>query len=96
MAVAKAALERVAFERAWELGRSHGVRVNAVRFSPYAASRAAGSIGGLAEAEAASARTAPLGNARPEDLAREVAHLLGPDQTIKGEVRDADGGLRGE
>ncbi|MEZ4292389.1 MAG: SDR family oxidoreductase [Myxococcota bacterium] len=38
--VAKAALERISRELAYELGPSPGIRVNCVRFSPYAASRA--------------------------------------------------------
>jgi enoyl-[acyl-carrier protein] reductase I len=94
VAVAKAALERITVELAHELGRSHGVRVNAVRFSPYAASRAGGAIPGLAEAEAACAEASPLGNARPRDLAREVAHLMHPDHAITGEIRHVDGGHR--
>jgi len=93
VAVAKAALERTVVELAHELGRSHGVRVNAVRFSPFAASRAGGAIPGLAAAETAADVSAPLGNARPEDLAREVAHLLEPGHAITGEVRHVDGGL---
>jgi enoyl-[acyl-carrier protein] reductase I len=93
IAVAKAALERIVVELSYELGVSHGIRVNAVRFSPYAASRAGGAIPGLAEAEAAGAALAPLGNAGPEDLAREVAHLLSPDHAITGEIRSVDGGL---
>jgi len=92
MAVAKAALERITVELAHELGRSHGVRVNAVRFSPWAASRAGGAIPGLAETAAACDAAAPLGNARPGDLAREVAHLLTPGHAITGEIRNVDGG----
>lgn len=94
VAVAKAALERITVELADELGRSHGVRVNAVRFSPYAASRAGGAIPGLAASEAACDASTPLGNARPQDLAREVAHLLEPGQAITGEIRNVDGGYR--
>jgi len=92
--VAKAALERITVELADELGRSHGVRVNAVRFSPHAATRAGGAIPGLAEAEAACAAASPLGNARPRDLALEVAHLLRPGHAITGEIRQVDGGYR--
>ena len=35
--------------------------------------------------------------ARPEDLACEVVHLLGPDTRITGDIRNVDGGyhLRG-
>ncbi|MCG8588122.1 MAG: SDR family oxidoreductase [Proteobacteria bacterium] len=93
MSVAKAALERITLELAAELGRRHGVRVNAVRFSPYTASRAGGSIRGLAQAEAHGAAIAPLGNALFEDLAREVAHLLTPGLAVTGEIRNVDGGL---
>jgi enoyl-[acyl-carrier protein] reductase I len=91
--VAKAALERIATELASELGRSHGTRVNVVRFSPYVASRAGGAIPGLGEAEASAAERSPLGNAQPEALALEAAHLLRPGVAITGEVRNVDGGL---
>lgn len=90
--VAKAALERAVVELAAELGPEHGVRVNAVRFSPYTASRAGGAIPALAEAEAQSGAASPLGNARPRDLALEVAHLLRPDLAVTGEIRHVDGG----
>jgi hypothetical protein len=63
-----------------------------IRFSPYAASRAGGAIPGLAEAEASCAQASPLGNARPEDLALEIAHLLRPGHAITGEIRNVDGG----
>jgi enoyl-[acyl-carrier protein] reductase I len=33
-----------------------------------------------------------MGNARPEDLAFEVAHLLRPNSRITAEVRHVDGG----
>ena len=92
VAVAKAALERIVGELAFELGRSHGARVNAVRFSPYSASRAGGAIPGLVEAEQNAQARAPLGNALPEALALEVAHLLQPGIAISGEVRHVDGG----
>jgi len=90
--VAKAALERAVVELAAELGPEHAVRVNAVRFSPYTASRAGGAIPALAEAEAHSAAASPLGNARPQDLALEVAHLLRPELAVTGEIRHVDGG----
>ncbi len=93
VAIAKAALERIVVELAHELGIRHGVRVNCVRFSPYAASRAGGAIPGLAEAAAQSAGIAPLGNAQPLDLAREVVHLMRPGHAITGEIRSVDGGL---
>lgn len=90
--VAKAALERIIKELADELGRSHRIRVNGVRFSPYTGSKAGGAIPGLAEAEALCEELSPLGNARPEDLATEVAHLLDPKTRITGDVRNVDGG----
>ena len=91
--VAKAALERIVTELAAELGASHGVRVNSIRFSPWAASRAGGAIPGLEEAERDAAQRAPLGNASPEALAYEVAHLLRPGVAITGECRAVDGGF---
>ncbi len=93
VAVAKAALERIGRELAYELGRSHGARVNVVRFSPYGDSRAGGAIPGLREAVARAEASAPLGNASPEALALEVAHLLHPGNAATGEVRNVDGGL---
>jgi enoyl-[acyl-carrier protein] reductase I len=90
--VAKAALERIIKELADELGRSHRIRVNGVRFSPYTGSKAGGAIPGLAEAEALCHELSPLGNARPEDLAAEVAYLLDPRTRITGDVRNVDGG----
>ncbi|MFM7140617.1 MAG: enoyl-ACP reductase [Alphaproteobacteria bacterium] len=90
--VAKAALERITVELAMELGKSHAIRVNAVRFSPYAESRAGGAIQGLREAVANCQERGPMGNARPEDLAFEVAHLLRPNSRITGEIRHVDGG----
>ena len=90
--VAKAALERITVELAMELGKSHAIRVNAVRFSPYTESRAGGAIQGLREAVANCQERGPMGNARPEDLAFEVAHLLRPNSRITGEVRHVDGG----
>lgn len=90
--VAKAALERITLELAAELGPSHGIRVNAVRFSPFAASRAGGAIEGLAGAVSWCEERSPLGNARPQDLALEVAHLLRPEARITAEIRHVDGG----
>lgn len=92
--VAKAALERMVRELAAELGRSHGVRVNAVRFSPWNKSRAGGAIPGLDDAVADAADRAPLGNADPESLALEVAHLLRPGLRVTGEIRHVDGGYQ--
>ena len=93
IAVAKAALERLAVELAHELGRSHGLRVNVVRYSPWAASRAGGAIPRLADAVVEASWRSPLGNAAPEDLAFEVAHLLRPGLRVTGEVRHVDGGF---
>ena len=90
--VAKAALERLAVEMAQELGPSHGIKVNVVRFSPYAESKAGGAIEGLQEAVAQCARDGALGNARPEDLGWEVAYLLRPYGRVTGEIRHVDGG----
>lgn len=90
--VAKAALERISRELAYELGPSHGIRVNCVRFSPYAASRAGGAIPELVDAVARAEAAAPLGNASPEALAKEVAHLLQADLDVTGSVRHVDGG----
>lgn len=90
--VAKAALERLVRELAAELGPTFGMRVNAVRFSPWTRSRAGGAIPGLEEAVAHAASRAPLGNADAPSLAQEVAHLLRPDLAVTGEVRHVDGG----
>lgn len=92
IAVAKAALERLAVELAHELGRSHAMRVNVVRYSPWAASRAGGAIPGLADAVVAAGWRSPLGIALPDDLALEVAHLLRPGLRVTGEIRHVDGG----
>ena len=92
VAVAKAALERLAIEMAHELGRSHAVRVNVVRFSPWTASRAGGAIEGLREAMEDAETRSPLGNARPDDLGLEVAHLMRPGLRVTGEIRHVDGG----
>ncbi|MCR9145501.1 MAG: SDR family oxidoreductase [bacterium] len=90
--VAKAALERIVVELAYELGVSHQIKVNAIRFSPYTGSKAGGAIQGLAEAVAFCEEHSPLGNARPEDLAYESAYLLRPYGRVTGEVRNVDGG----
>ena len=90
--VAKAALERAARELAYELGPTHGIRVNCVRFSPWAASRAGGAIPELVDAVAKAEAAAPLGNASPGSLAKEVVHLLQPNLDVTGSVRHVDGG----
>ncbi len=91
--VAKAALERITIGLAHELGRTRGIRVNAVRFSPYTASRAGGAIPHLAEAADAAEKATALGNATGTDLAAEVSHLLRPRTRITGEIRSVDGGF---
>jgi len=90
--LAKAALERLSRELAVEVGRSHGIRVNVVRFSPWSRSRAGGAIPGLEGAVARCDDAAPLGNASPDGLAREVLHLLQPGLGVTGEIRRVDGG----
>ncbi|MDX1960710.1 MAG: SDR family oxidoreductase [Leptospiraceae bacterium] len=90
--VAKAALERITFELAYELGKSHGIKVNSIRFSPFTGSKAGGAIQGLQEAYELCEKDAPLGNARPIDLAYEVAYLLRNDLKVTGEIRYVDGG----
>ncbi len=91
MSIAKAALERITIELADELGRKHGIRVNAVRFSPYMGSKAGNATLTTQDVET-SHRMSPLGNAHPEDLALEVTHLFQPHIRITGEVRHIDGG----
>lgn len=91
MSIAKAALERITVELADELGRSHAMRVNAVRFSPYMGSKA-GTATLLPEDVTTSNKMSPLGNATPEDLAKEIVHLFRPDVRITGEIRHVDGG----
>ncbi len=90
--IAKAALERISRELAFELGPSHGIRVNCIRFSPYSASRAGGAIPELVSAIEKAEAAAPLGNASPASLANEVAHLLRAELDVTGTVRHVDGG----
>ena len=90
--IAKAALERITRELAHELGQSHGMRVNSVRFSPYAESRAGSAIPSLIESVRDAARRAPIGNATPEALAQEIAHLMREGGATTGECRHVDGG----
>ncbi len=91
ISIAKAALERITVELADELGRKQGVRVNAVRFSPYMGSKAGNAT--LHENDLQiSDEVSPLGNAAPLDLAREVVHLFRPGTRITGEIRHVDGG----
>ncbi|MDF3821115.1 SDR family oxidoreductase [Leptospira sp. 96542] len=90
--VAKAALERIAKELALELGKSDGIQVNVLRFSPFTGSKAGSAIEGLTEAVAVCNELSPLGNARPQDLAEEVAYLFRPSNRVTGEIRHIDGG----
>ena len=91
MSIAKAALERITIELADELGRSHDIRVNALRFSTYMGSKAGNAT--LTEADLETAdKMSPLGNAFTLDLAHEVVHLFRPYLRITGEIRHVDGG----
>lgn len=91
ISIAKAALERITIELADELGRQNGTRVNCVRFSPYLGSKAGTATLNTSDVDFAGQKS-PLGNANPQDLAYEVAHLLRPDMRITGEIRHVDGG----
>lgn len=91
ISIAKAALERITVELADELGRKNGIRVNAIRFSPYMGSKA-GNATLKEEDVATSHKMSPLGNALPLDLAFEIAHLFRPESRITGEIRHVDGG----
>ena len=90
--VSKAALERIVKELAFELGKTKGIQVNAIRFSPYTASKAGGAIEGLADAVLEAEIKSPLGNAKPQDLADEVVYLLRSKNRITGNLRHVDGG----
>ncbi|TGK84555.1 SDR family oxidoreductase [Leptospira noumeaensis] len=90
--IAKSALERLVKEMAMELGKEIQVQVNAIRFSPYRASKAGSAIEGLEQAENNCEQMAPLGNASAKDLAEEVAYLFRPGNRITGEIRHVDGG----
>ena len=92
MSIAKAALERLTIEMAYELGRDFGIRANCVRFSPYMGSKAGNATLKIEDVERAN-RISPLGNANPEDLAHEVVHLFRKDIRITGEIRHVDGGF---
>lgn len=91
MSVAKAALERITIELADELGRSRGIRVNALRFSPYLGSKAGTATLEPSDVDKAESMS-PLGNAGPRDLALEIVHLMQPGLRITGEIRHIDGG----
>lgn len=92
MSIAKAALERLTIEMAYELGRDYGIRANCVRFSPYMGSKAGNATLKTEDVDRAD-RLSPLGNATPEDLAHEVVHLFRPETRITGEIRHVDGGF---
>lgn len=91
ISIAKAALERITIELADELGRSHGIRVNVIRFSPYMESKAGHATLEIEDVQTSN-RMSPLGNAQPMDLAYEIVHLFRPDLKITGEIRHVDGG----
>lgn len=91
ISIAKAALERITIELADELGRSHHIRVNAVRFSPYMGSKAGNATLNIEDIEVSN-KMSPLGNAEPMDLVYEIVHLFRPDLRVTGEIRHVDGG----
>ncbi len=91
ISIAKAALERITVELAEELGRSKGMRFNAIRFSPYMQSKAGNATLQQEDFDTSNA-ISPLGNAGPMDLAYEVTHLFRPEIRITGEIRHVDGG----
>jgi len=92
ISIAKAALERLTLEMAYELGKKFGIRANAIRFSPYMGSKAGNATLNIEDVERAN-RISPLGNALPEDLAHEVIHLFRKETRITGEIRHVDGGF---
>lgn len=92
MSIAKAALERLTIEMAYELGKKYGIRANTIRFSPYMGSKAGNATLKLEDVERAN-RISPLGNALPEDLAHEIVHLFRKETRITGEIRHVDGGF---
>lgn len=91
ISIAKAALERITKELAVELGRSHRIKVNALRFSPFLNSKAGGATLTTNHYDFSNAQS-PLGNAQPIDLANETIHLLSGNSRITGEIRHVDGG----
>ncbi|MCB0383736.1 MAG: SDR family oxidoreductase [Psychroserpens sp.] len=91
ISIAKAALERITIELADELGRSHNIRVNAIRFSPYMGSKAGNATLNDEDVQTSN-KMSPLGNAKPMDLAYEIIHLFRPELSITGEIRHVDGG----
>ncbi|WP_033961435.1 SDR family oxidoreductase [Psychroserpens jangbogonensis] len=91
ISIAKAALERITVELADELGRSHDIRVNVLRFSPYMGSKAGNATLNEEDVQTSN-KMSPLGNAKPMDLAHEIIHLFRPDLSITGEIRHVDGG----
>ncbi len=91
ISIAKAALERISVELADELGRSHDIRVNVLRFSPYMGSKAGNATLNEKDVQTSN-KMSPLGNAKPMDLAYEIVHLFRPELRITGEIRHVDGG----
>lgn len=92
MSIAKAALERLTIEMAYELGKNYGIRANCIRFSPFLGSKAGNATLRPEDVERAN-QISPLGNATPEDLAHEVVHLFRKETRITGEIRHVDGGF---
>ncbi|HBR11215.1 MAG TPA: hypothetical protein DD740_03175 [Chryseobacterium sp.] len=92
ISIAKAALERLTIEMAYELGKKYGILANAIRFSPYMGSKAGNATLKVEDVERANS-ISPLGNALPEDLAHEIVHLFRPETRITGEIRHVDGGF---
>ncbi len=92
MSIAKAALERLTIEMAYELGKNYGIRANCIRFSPYLGSKAGTATLKPEDVDRADS-ISPLGNATPEDLAHEVIHLFRKETRITGEIRHVDGGF---
>lgn len=91
ISIAKAALERITKELAVELGRSHQIKVNTLRFSPFLNSKAGGATLTTDHYDFSNEKS-PLGNAQPIDLANETVHLLSGNSRITGEIRHVDGG----
>lgn len=90
---AKAALERFVRAAAYELGGA-GIRINAVRPGPTLAPERARQPE-LAEMVKVSAANTPLGRlGEPDDIARVVRFLAGPESGwVTGQTFSADGGM---
>jgi enoyl-[acyl-carrier protein] reductase I len=94
MSSAKAALEADTRTLAYELGRSHQLRVNAISAGPLA-SRAARAIGAIDTMIAAAEKAAPLhGHLHGEEVGHATAFLLSPwASAITGSILYVDHGL---